>query len=170
MNRRHGDPEPRVRTYSWLETISLTERLADLIKVSFMPTAVIAVLRGGAFPAWVIAHRLGVRTMYAVQVTTTRTEEVRSARRPPTVQAPSEWHVSGGKLLVVDDVVNTGQTLRSVLHEINRRGRPARVATACIAWDSVSANDSAVQTGCPSDYHADRVEAWVRFPWEAPQS
>jgi len=69
--------------------------------------------------------------------------------------APDFVDLSHGKILVVDDVADTGHTLKSV--EEFCEGKVGEVRTACIYEKSHSV--------VKCDYVWKRTDQWINFPW-----
>lgn len=151
---------------SWADVDALTGELATSVRRDRAPEVIVGVLRGGMIPAVVLAHRLGVRDVRAVEITHTVDDRVHAAktRFPATVRAESLGDVAGRDVLVVDDVAGSGETLAAAVELIERAGA-ARVRTA--VW--VVNADNWTQPQSPEAtvaYIARTCHGWVRFPWE----
>ena len=156
---------PSVRGYSWEDMEALCTRAAAAIHQSaFTADAIVAILRGGAFPGLLLSHLLGVREMYAFPVVTTVDDTVRAERLPPYVILDAPLPVSGKRVLLVDDVTNTGETLRAARAAL-RRSQPAAVLILSLVWDTAEVTDD---LACEADLYIDKVDAWAHFPWEVP--
>lgn len=77
--------------------------------------AVIAIARGGLVPATIVARELNIRTIESVAV---KSYDHQSQGEVKVLKAISsdivERAKSGGKMLIVDDLVDTGATARAV--------------------------------------------------------
>jgi len=90
-----------------------TERLCQLIARRFQDQAVQLVAgptTGGVLLAYEVARQLGARSIYAE-----RQGETRVFRRGFSISP-------GERILVVDDVLTTGGSIREVVNEVRRRG------------------------------------------------
>jgi xanthine phosphoribosyltransferase len=111
---------------------------------------IVAVTRGGLIPAAIIARELDCRLVESVSVASYEEEVI----GPPVVVKPPPAAGDGEGFLVVDDLVDTGGTLRVV------RGLLPRAHYACIYAkpDGRSAVDTFV-TEVSQD-------TWILFPWD----
>ena len=65
------------------------------------------------------------------------------------------------KVLVVDDVLDSGGTLRAVLDRLNAGRRAGEARSAVLYW-----KPSAGRHGVTPDYHVGVLEKWIVFPHE----
>lgn len=160
---------PPYKHYSWQETLSLCEGVAQhILERGFTPTAIVAVLRGGCFPGLMLSHRLGVRRMFTLSIATTLKESIRSPRRLRIGTQPDYLDLTpGDDVLLVDDVTNTGATLQAAAQIVARR-RPKRMLSTCLVWDTVATEGERPIEVCAADFAAQRIHAWAVFPWEVP--
>ncbi len=152
--------EPKLLHLSWENVQVLSERLADKVKQSgFDPDLIVAVSRGGFDPARILCDQLGIRRLASVQVEYYMGVEQKSGE--PQVVYPLNADVQGMKVLVVDDVSDTGTSLKTALEHVAARGASeVRVATLHIKpW-----------TAFKPDYHTDEVDKWIVYPWEPLES
>lgn len=131
--------------------------LAERVRASgFAPDLVVAVSRGGFTPARVLCDVLGIFNLTSIRVVHYRApaamEPVASVRYPLCVP------VEGQRLLVVDDVNDTGDTLRAARAHLEALG-PREVRTAVLHE----------KLGSPvrADYAAGTIDEWrwLIYPW-----
>jgi hypoxanthine phosphoribosyltransferase len=121
--------------------------------------AVVAVARGGTWPARDIAAALGV------PVTTVRARhnptDAMYAQATGRVWCDAEAGPVRGRVLVVDDICGTGATLTAVTSALARIAGPgAALVTATLCRNAGSP--------CRPDLMVwDDLREWVIFPWEA---
>ncbi|WP_127500688.1 phosphoribosyltransferase [Actinoplanes solisilvae] len=161
------DSGPAQVSYTWDQIEDQAATVLRLIRRDgTAPDVVISVLRGGAVPGVLLAHLLGGPAMYAVRASTMRDERPRVRKDRLLVQGMDGLpDLAGLSVLLVDDVVNTGKTLIETREQIMISRRPRALATACLVWDTVGPRGE-VLAHCDADFYAERVHAWVRFPWE----
>lgn len=142
---------------SWSEVIGHCYELAlSIARSGFRPDVIIAVLRGGVVPALVISDVLNVSEFYAVRAKHWGiAEEV--YEKPLLEQLPPDA-VRNRKVLVVDEVADTGKTLAEVVRALKSMG-VLEVRTAVIHLKSSSIY--------VPDYYVERLERWVWifYPW-----
>lgn len=145
---------------SWGDVQRLSEELADKVAESgFRPDVLVAVSRGGFDPARILSDQLGVRRLASLQVVYYTGVNERS--EVPEVRYPLNADVRGLRVLVVDDVADSGNSLRLVREYVEGLGAAeVRVATLHHKPWSVYR----------PDYYAEEVEEWIIYPWEVKES
>lgn len=143
---------------------SLAQQVVDS---AWLPDVVVAVARGGLLPAGAVAYALGVKAMSAVNVeypgsAGTRAELVPDALPVFLPPLPDVRALAGRRVLVVDDVADSGRTLALVMDSVVGLGGPERPTEA----------RSAVVYMKPSsvirpDYVWRHTPRWITFPWSA---
>ena len=108
-------------------TRALSQMVAD---DGYEPDMILGIARGGLLPAGAMGYALSVKNVYTINVEfyTGVDERLEVPRILPP--APDFVDLSIGKILVVDDVADTGHTLKSV--EEFCEGKVGEVRTACI--------------------------------------
>jgi hypoxanthine phosphoribosyltransferase len=141
---------------SWDQVYDMLLNLADRIRRNeFKPHIIAGVSRGGWPPARVLSDLLGnpnvanVRAEFYVGVAETRLE--------PAVTQPISVQVEGKRVLVVDEVADTGKSLRLVIdHLIEQKALEVKTATVYYKpWSIVK-----------PDYYEKKTSRWIVFPWE----
>ncbi len=111
---------------------------------------IVAVSRGGLIPAAIVARELECRFVESVSVETYDEE----TRGEPVITKPPTAAGDGTGFLVVDDLVDSGATLRAV------RGVLPRAHYACIY--AKPAGRGAVETFVTEVSQ----DTWILFPWD----
>lgn len=141
---------------SWNRIYDMLLSLADRIrKDSFKPDIIVGVSRGGWPPARVLSDLLGnpnlasVRAEFYLGVAETKGE--------PCLTQPISAQVVDKRALIVDEVADTGKSLKLVKEHIIEQGaREVRIATVYYKpWSIVQ-----------PDYYEKETSDWVVFPWE----
>lgn len=150
----------------WQELVAKIHDTAVNVSRDGVPDVVIGILRGGMIPATVFAHALAVRTVRAVEVVHTVSDNMNAAKTPaPQVSnVASLGDLSGLDVLIVDDIAGTGDTMAYTAQLVAAAGA-TRVRTAvCIVnaanWRRPQPPEHALT------YIGATVEGWVIFPWE----
>ena len=148
-----------------LKSLVLTwEDLDGLVAQLAMQTGrdfdlVVAITRGGLVPAGMLAYRLNLREILVVGVEFYRAEGG-THERPRVGHFPADEHLAGRRVLVVDEVWETGETMTEVLVRLRAAG--AEPASAVIHYKPGKSR----VPGAP-DHHAATVEGWVTYPYKA---
>ena len=140
----------------WDDIERLCEVVADKIRHSgFRPEVIVAVSRGGLPPARILSDMLGVNDVASVSVRYYRRPGEREEK--PVITCPLNADVRGKKVLIVDDVADTGHSLQVVReHVLGRGASEVRIATLHYKPWSV----------LKPDYYAEETDAWVIYAWE----
>jgi hypothetical protein len=141
---------------TWSQIYNMLLNLAGKIrKAGFKPDIIVGVSRGGWAPARVLSDLLNnpnlanVRAEFYLGVAETKGE--------PTLTQPVSMAVAGKKVLVVDEVADTGKSLKLVKEHIIEQGATeVEIATVYYKpWSIVK-----------PDYYEKETRRWVVFPWE----
>jgi hypoxanthine phosphoribosyltransferase len=131
---------------------ALAEQVADS---GFRPDIVLAVARGGLTVAGALAYALGVKNCFAMNVEFYTGVDERLTAPVLLPPVPETVHLAGARVLVVDDVADTGKTLELVRDVIAEHVTEARAAVLYQKPRSV--------IDCHYVWrHTDR---WINFPW-----
>jgi hypoxanthine phosphoribosyltransferase len=142
-----------VRELSWDDFAARAAQLAEALAARKIDT-VIGIARGGLFPATFVAAALRCE-LYPVRLTRRLNDEV--VYDSPVWRVPVSPLVEGKAVAVIDDVADTGETLRLVAAQA-RELRAERVVTGCLiahSWAQPQPDESALTT-----------DELVLFPWD----
>ncbi|MEM3421551.1 MAG: phosphoribosyltransferase [Candidatus Hadarchaeum sp.] len=144
----------------WEYIHELCVELAEQVKRSkYNPDLIVAVSRGGWIPGRLILDFLGgpdiatIKVEYYVGFYKTRDK--------PEITQPLAVNVKGKKILLVDDIADTGRSLKVALEYLREQGAK-EVKTAALyfkPWSLVV-----------PDFYARKTDAWVCFPHETYES
>jgi pyrimidine operon attenuation protein/uracil phosphoribosyltransferase len=94
---------------------------------------IIGIHTGGAWVAEALRQRLGIEAPAgSLNITFYRDDYSRIGLHPQVNPSDIPFEVEGQHLLLVDDVLNSGRTIRAALNEIFDYGRPASVTLAVL--------------------------------------
>lgn len=139
----------------------------EIYDSGWMPDLVVAIARGGLLPAGAISYALGVKAIGTMNVEF-YTDIAETLEAPVLIPPLMDTSVlEGKKVLVVDDVADSGKTLRLVMDMIREMGIPqpdggrsVRVAEArCVTIFHKS------RSAIEPDYVWKRTDKWINFPW-----
>ncbi len=141
---------------SWDEVYEMLVDLALRIRRSgFKPELIVGVSRGGWAPGRILSdllentHTANIKIEFYVGIGKT-------ARKPVVTQPISE-DISKKQVLVVDDVADTGESLKLALDHVLEKGA-GEVKTATVYYKPHSK--------FKPDFFADSTSNWIIFPWE----
>jgi uncharacterized protein len=141
---------------SWNRIYDMLLDLAGRIRKDvFKPDIIVGISRGGWPPARVLSDLLSnpnvanVRAEFYLGIAETGSE--------PTLTQPVSVKTRGKKILIVDEVADTGKSLKMVRKHIVQEGaREVRTVTVYYKpWSVVR-----------PDYFAKETSDWIVFPWE----
>ena len=130
----------------------LAKQVAD---DGYRPDMILAIARGGLFVAGSLGYALGVKNLYVMNVE--YYTGVNERLDVPVMLPPYVDFVdtNPARILVADDVADTGHTLEYVRSFCE--GKVAEVRTAVVYEKS--------QSVVKCDYVWKRTDAWIDFPW-----
>lgn len=145
---------------SWNQIYKMLLNLAEKIsKNGFKPDIIVGVSRGGWPPARVLSDLLNnpnlanVKAEFYLGVAETRGE--------PTITQLVSTGVDGKKVLIVDEVADTGRSLKLVKeHIVGEGAAEVKVATVYYKpWSIVI-----------PEYYEKKTSKWIVFPWEVKET
>lgn len=145
---------------TWDDVQRLAEKTADKItKDGFIPDLMIAVSRGGFDPARIISDQLNIKKLASLQIT--YYSGMNEKKEKPEVLFPLNADIKGLKVLVVDDVSDSGHSIMAVKQYIESKGAGVvKIATLHHKpWSEYK-----------PDYYAEEVDQWILYPWEPNES
>ncbi|WP_306369849.1 phosphoribosyltransferase [Nocardiopsis sp. CC223A] len=141
-------------TYELFGT-AMRELAQEIADDGFEPDIILSIARGGLFVAGGLGYALGVKNLHVMNVefyTGVGTTLEMPVMLPPV---PNVVDLSDKKVLVADDVADTGKTLKLV-HDFCSE-HVAEVRSAVIYQKSHSLIDC--------EYVWKRTDRWIDFPW-----
>ncbi|HVX42776.1 MAG TPA: phosphoribosyltransferase [Mycobacteriales bacterium] len=135
-------------------TRALAQQIAD---DGYQPDIVLAVARGGLLPAGAVAYALGVKNVFTMNVEFYTGVDQRldfPVMLPPLL---NRVELADRRVLIVDDVADTGATLQVV--EEFCADHVAEIRAAVLYEKTQSS------VRCP--YVWKRTDDWIDFPWSA---
>lgn len=141
---------------TWKQIYNMLLNLAEKIrKNGFKPDIIVGVSRGGWPPARVLSDLLGnpnlanVKAEFYLGVAETKGE--------PTLTQPVSTNVASRKVLIVDEVADSGKSLKLVKEHVIKEGAcEVKIVTIYYKpWSIVI-----------PDYYEKETSRWIVFPWE----
>lgn len=129
----------------------------QVVASGWLPDVVVAVARGGLVPGGAVAYALGSKGVGTLNVEF-YTDIGRTLDDPRVLPPFMDTHDLGGsRVLVVDDVADSGRTLELVLRMLAGHGAEVRSAVLYSKPRSI----------VRPDYAWRETDRWITFPWSA---
>ncbi len=148
--------EPEKLIVSWDDLDQMVATLADEVGADY--DVVLAITRGALVPAGMLAYRLGLRNILVAAVAF-YDDTGQPAEQPTFFQFPADPLLHGQRVLVVDEVWDTGTTIAAVVERVEMAG--GRPTTAVLHYKPGRSKVELVP-----DHHVVATNAWVVYPFK----
>ena len=141
---------------SWNHIHGLLVKLAEKIKNSkFIPDIIVGVARGGWIPARIMSDMLENNNL--ANISAEFYVDMGKTKHKPVITQPVSAPVKNLKVLVVDDLADSGESLKLIKAHLQKLGaQEIRVSTLYYKpWSIVIPN-----------YYEKQTRNWIVFPWE----
>jgi hypoxanthine phosphoribosyltransferase len=119
----------------------------------------LAITRGGLVPAGMLAYRLGIRNILVAAVEYYDSEG-HPGPKPTFLQFPADPQLRGQRVLIVDEVWDSGTTIHAVTERVCQAGGlPTTVVLHYKPTHSVVPGEP--------DFHAVTTDRWVVYPFKS---
>jgi hypoxanthine phosphoribosyltransferase len=145
------------RYLSWEEVESLVDLLIPRIDKEY--DALLAITRGGLVPSGLISERLDIRHVLTASVQF-YTGQGETLDWPLFLQFPGDSLLHDQRILVVDDIWDSGRTIISVKERVELAGGIPDLAV--LHYKPANNLFPAEQP----DYYCEITDAWIVYPWE----
>ena len=139
------------------EVYEMTRQVANKVKESsYRPTTIVGLARGGWMPARLLCDFLGITDLISLKVE--HWLETGRTRDEATIRYPLTADLKGKRLLVVDDIADTGKSLIASTSYLSKFNAD-EMKTATMQFLSASK--------FVPDFYAEEVKVWTWFiyPW-----
>ena len=148
--------------YAQFEMPTWTQIHKMLIKQSkkiladhFIPNIIIAITRGGWIPARLLSDLLEVHNITTIGIKSY--SNIAAKMNQPIINQKIKIPISGKKILLVDDVADSGESLQlAKKHILKQNNVELKIATI------YKKNKSKIDP----DYYEKTIKNWIIFPWE----
>ncbi|TFG33685.1 phosphoribosyltransferase [Candidatus Thorarchaeota archaeon] len=145
---------------SWQEVYNLTLQLSEkIVSSGFSPDIIVGIARGGWIPARILSDVLYMESLQNIRIEYYTDVGVKG--KEPKITQPLSGSLAGKKVLLVDEVADTGDSLYQAIEHVNSLG--------------VGEQRSAVLHLKPTsriipDYYMVETTSWTVYPWENRES
>ncbi|HKJ96220.1 MAG TPA: phosphoribosyltransferase, partial [Thermoplasmataceae archaeon] len=148
----------RAKIVSWTDIENWCDRIRHKVMEDYVPDTIIGIARGGLVPARILSDRMWIKDLLSVKtehwgITATKDGEA-------TLKDSLNGTLEGKRVLVVDDITDTGESLR-IASEHVKSLKPESLKTATMLHIT--------RSGFLPDYYAEAIEekawTWFIFPW-----
>jgi hypoxanthine phosphoribosyltransferase len=141
---------------SWDELARLVEHLCEQVEDEY--DVMLAITRGALVPAGILAYRLGIRNILVAAVA--YYDDQGQPHDPPTfLQFPADPLLHGRRVLIVDEVWDSGTTIHAVVERVRRAGG---VPTTAVLHYKPSRSRVPISP----DHHVVETDRWVVYPFK----
>ncbi len=138
----------------WGKIEGMCRALAKKVS-AFKPDWIVGVSRGGLVPARLLSDYLDNSNVSIIRIEFYKT--IGETRDFPTISQPLQVDVKGKRVLIVDDVADTGRSLAVAKEHIKRAGA-SEVKIAVLHQKPKSI--------VRPDFYIGTTGAWIIYPWE----
>lgn len=142
---------------SWQDVEVLVDRLVEKLPPQF--DHLLVVTRGGMIPAALVSQQVGIRDILVAAVMFYSGPDSRLPE-PLFLQFPEDPLVAGKRVLVIDDVWDSGCTSVAVAQRLARAGAYPEIAVL-----HYKPERSSYPSHRP-DYYVEETSDWIIYPWQ----
>lgn len=146
-----------MRKLSWGQIEEMSDELGEKIKASgFQADYIIGIAMGGLIPLYLVAKQLDIDTVLTISASSYEKEEQKELK----ITYLPEADLRGKKILLLDDIADTGNTIKGVSEAVTSKYNISELKTATLV-----VNKSRCKS-FPDFYAFEEPSEWVVFPWE----
>jgi hypoxanthine phosphoribosyltransferase len=137
--------------------VAARELAKQVVDSGFQPDLILSITRGGMLPAGTISYAMGIKNLHIINVEFYTGVDSRLPLPVLLPPVPAAVDLSGQKVLIIDDVADTGETLKMVRDFCATHVAETRTAVLYEKTQSV----------VKCDYVWKRTDEWISFPWSS---
>jgi hypoxanthine phosphoribosyltransferase len=164
------NPTPVNMSPTFVELCSqLQQIVAQMNEIGYKPSKIVGLTRGGLIPAVILSHLFKV-PMHAINWSAS---SGKGAKDYNSKLNPAELPKLSGKskILIVDDICDSGETIKGLTKALNNINQGASIKSAVLYFKDLS---NGIHHNDPEhcyipDFYSSRIvesDGWVNFPWE----
>ena len=126
---------------------------------NYTPDIIIGIARGGLISARILTDLLLTPQLAIIQIEFYT--DIAKTKQRPTLTQPLTGDITGKKILLVDDIADSGQSLKLAKTHLQQQGaKEIRTATLYIKPQSI----------ITPDFYEKQTSRWVVFPWDTKET
>jgi len=129
----------------------------QVVDAGFQPDLIMSITRGGMIPAGAMSYAMGIKNLHIINVEFYTGVDTRLPLPVLLPPVPAAVDLSAKKVLIIDDVADTGETLRMVRDFCAEHVAETRTAVLYEKSQSV----------VKCDFVWKRTDEWISFPWSS---
>lgn len=140
-----------MKMLSWEDIEKITDQLAEKIKANnFVPDYLIGITTGGLIPLYFLAKKLKVDNIFTISI----------GKRSIAKELLPEVNLKDKKILLVDEITESGKSLKEARDFLIKRYSPRKIKTATLGINKDKCK-------VPPDFYVIIQQGeWIVFPWE----
>ena len=143
-----------IQHIDWVNSVNLCEQLAA--SISHRPDTIVGLSRGGLVSARILADFLQIRHIFVLGISLYDGID-KKGKKPKIIQTLPSSAIKGKKVLLVDDVADSGLSLALAKEYLLKKGASElKIATIHYKPGSI----------IKPDYFVSTTQAWIVYPWE----
>ncbi|MHA1874718.1 MAG: phosphoribosyltransferase [Candidatus Heimdallarchaeaceae archaeon] len=141
---------------SWDEAYNMCYYLFEkLINANEFPDIIVGIARGGWIPARLLSDFYGNKFTANIKIEFYR--DTSQVRENPIITQELTAEVKSKKILIVDDVADSGKSLQAAMEHIKTKD-PKSIKTATLHYKKHSV--------VVPDFYINLTDKWIVYPWE----
>jgi hypoxanthine phosphoribosyltransferase len=143
--------------YTYDRIAEQVEELALKLKGEHFDVMLI-ITRGGLIPGAILGYRLGIRNILVAAVEFYDDHTGARGSQPTFLQFPADPLLNGQRVLVVDEVWDSGRTIQAVTMRVRQAG--GEPVTAVLHY-----KPRMTEIALEPDHYVKATNAWIVYPW-----
>jgi|TARA_B100001971_G_C18245308_1_gene573819 hypoxanthine phosphoribosyltransferase len=145
---------------SWEDIDQQCKRLAKCIKDQKLTfDLILSLSRGGLVPGRLLSDYLDNNELYTTRVKFY--SDIGKRINKPLITSLTDLDLHGKRILLVDDIADTGESLIAVLKHLEKMN-PDKISVVTLIKKP--------QSKFTPDFYLEEINAWVIFPWEVKET
>ncbi|MDR1992926.1 MAG: phosphoribosyltransferase [Nitrososphaerota archaeon] len=145
---------------TWNQIYNQLYNQAQKIRTThYQPNIIIGIARGGLIPSRILADLLEIHPFATIQ--TEFYIDIAKTKQEPTIKQTLTTPIKDKKILLVDDVIDTGKTHKLIQSHLQTQGA-TEIKTAVLYH-----KPQAITT---PDFYEKQTTHWIIFPWDTKET